>query len=121
MNGNEIPEVLPQELIPPSHRDLESSVDVLKDILKHDTRARSPAGLDAGPASRMRERSFYNNTAGAGGRQDATVYKHNDEKGERREKQKAIKDVLYEETWKETWKDGEISVENKAPTYPILH
>ena len=33
---------------------------------------------------------------------------------QRREKQKAIKDVLYEETWKETWKDGEISVENKA-------
>nr|VWP01440.1 NAD-dependent protein deacylase (EC (Regulatory protein SIR2 homolog) [Ganoderma boninense] len=79
LNGNEIPEVLPQELIPPSHRDLESSVDVLKDILKHDTRARSPAGFDSGPASRMRERSFYNNAAGAGGRQDATVYKHNDD------------------------------------------
>ena len=79
MNGNEIPDVLPQELVPPSHRDLESSVDVLKDILKHDTRARSPAGFDSGPASRMRERSFYNNAAGAGGRQDATVYKHNDE------------------------------------------
>ncbi|KAM5535149.1 hypothetical protein V8D89_011235 [Ganoderma adspersum] len=27
----------------------------------------------------MRERSFYNNAAGAGGRQDATVYRHNDE------------------------------------------
>ncbi|PIL33059.1 transporter [Ganoderma sinense ZZ0214-1] len=79
LNGNEIPDVLPQELIPPSHRDLESSVDVLKDILKHDTRARSPAGFDSGPASRMRERSFYNNAAGAGGRQDATVYKHNDD------------------------------------------
>ncbi|KAI0781525.1 hypothetical protein BD413DRAFT_505992 [Trametes elegans] len=80
LNGNDIPDVLPPELIPPSRRDLEESVDVLKDILKNDTRARSPAGLDSGPASRMRERSFYNSTAaGAGGRQDATVYKYKDE------------------------------------------
>ncbi|KAI8974238.1 hypothetical protein BD414DRAFT_498547 [Trametes punicea] len=71
LNGNEIPDVLPPEL---------ESVDVLKDILKNDTRARSPAGIDSGPASRMRERSFYNSTAtGAGGRQDATVYKYKDE------------------------------------------
>ncbi|KAI9069473.1 hypothetical protein FKP32DRAFT_1617176 [Trametes sanguinea] len=80
LNGNDIPDVLPPELVPPSRRDLEESVDVLKDILKNDTRARSPAGLDSGPASRMRERSFYQNTAtGAGGRQDATVYKFKDE------------------------------------------
>ncbi|KAI0668336.1 hypothetical protein C8Q78DRAFT_1173775 [Trametes maxima] len=79
LNGNEVPQVLPPELVPPSRRDLEESVDVLKDILKNDTRARSPAGFDSGPASRMRERSFYNNAAGAGGRQDATVYKYKDE------------------------------------------
>ncbi|KAH9890504.1 hypothetical protein C8Q73DRAFT_651881 [Cubamyces lactineus] len=79
LNGNDIPDVLPPELVPPSRRDLEESVDVLKDILKNDTRARSPAGLDSGPASRMRERSFYSNTAGAGGRQDATVYKYKDD------------------------------------------
>ena len=65
--------------MPPSHRDLESSVDVLKDILKHDTRARSPAGPDAGPISYQRERSLYNNATGAGGRKDATVYKFKDE------------------------------------------
>ncbi|KAI0333129.1 hypothetical protein GY45DRAFT_1320068 [Cubamyces sp. BRFM 1775] len=79
LNGNDIPDVLPPELVPPSRRDLEESVDVLKDILKNDTRARSPAGLDSGPASRMRERSFYSNAAGAGGRQDATVYKYKDD------------------------------------------
>ncbi|KAI0657182.1 hypothetical protein C8Q70DRAFT_1005943 [Cubamyces menziesii] len=59
LNGNDIPDVLPPE-------DLEESVD-------NDTRARSPAGLDSGPASRLRERSFYSNAAGAGGRQDATA------------------------------------------------
>ncbi|KAI0373139.1 hypothetical protein BV20DRAFT_1042030 [Pilatotrama ljubarskyi] len=79
LNGNEIPDVLPPELVPPSRRDLEESVNVLRDILKNDTRSRSPAGLDSGPESRMRERSFYSNTAGAGGRQDATVYKYKDE------------------------------------------
>ncbi|KAI0628815.1 hypothetical protein C8Q77DRAFT_1281081 [Trametes polyzona] len=79
LNGNEIPDVLPPELVPPSARDLEESVNVLRDILKNDTRARSPAGLENVPESRMRERSFYSNTAGAGGRQDATVYKYKDE------------------------------------------
>jgi hypothetical protein len=77
LNGNEIPEQLPAELIPPSSRDLDTSVNFLKEVLKNETRARSPSGLDA-PVSRMKERSFNGSSAGAGGRQDATVYKHTD-------------------------------------------
>ncbi|KAF9806131.1 hypothetical protein IEO21_08793 [Rhodonia placenta] len=79
LNGNEIPDELPAELVPPSHRDLDTSVNLLKDILKNDTRARSPSGLDA-PVSKLKERSFNSTSApGAGGRQDATVYKYKDE------------------------------------------
>ncbi|KAG2348212.1 hypothetical protein BDR05DRAFT_903524 [Suillus weaverae] len=78
LNGNDIPDELPSELIPPSSRDLDTSVNFLKDILKNDTRARSPLGLDT-PVSRLKERSFNSTSApGAGGRQDATVYKHTD-------------------------------------------
>ncbi|OAX41282.1 hypothetical protein K503DRAFT_712926 [Rhizopogon vinicolor AM-OR11-026] len=78
LNGNDIPDQLPPELVPPSSRDLDTSVNFLKDILKNDTRARSPSGLDT-PVSRLRERSFNSTSApGAGGRKDATVYKHTD-------------------------------------------
>lgn len=78
LNGNDIPDELPSELIPPSSRDLDTSVNFLKDILKNDTRARSPLGIDT-PVSRLKERSFNSTSApGAGGRQDATVYKHTD-------------------------------------------
>ncbi|OBZ75962.1 Actin cytoskeleton-regulatory complex protein pan1 [Grifola frondosa] len=59
--------------------DLDSSVNFLKDILKNDVRATSPSGFD-NPVSRMKERSFNSSSAvGAGGRQDATVYKYTDE------------------------------------------
>ncbi|KAH9842454.1 uncharacterized protein C8Q71DRAFT_732931 [Rhodofomes roseus] len=79
LNGNDIPDELPQEMVPPSHRDLDASVTLLKDILKNDTRARSPSNIDS-PVSRLKERSFNSTgAAGAGGRQDATVYKYTDE------------------------------------------
>ena len=77
LQGNDIPDVLPAELIPPSARDLDVSVNFLKDILKNDTRARSPLGLDV-PVSRLKERSFASSSSFTqrGGRQDATVYRH---------------------------------------------
>ncbi|KAH0830093.1 hypothetical protein J3R83DRAFT_1428 [Lanmaoa asiatica] len=79
LNGNDIPDELPAELVPPSSRDLDTSVNFLKDILKNDTRARSPSGLDV-PVSRLKERSFTSSSSFTqqGGRQDATVYKHDD-------------------------------------------
>jgi actin cytoskeleton-regulatory complex protein PAN1 len=79
LNGNEIPEQLPEELVPASARDLNQSVDFLKDILKNETRTRSPGNFDD-PISKLPTRSFHADTArGAGGRQDATIYKHDDE------------------------------------------
>ena len=65
--------------MPVSARDLDRSVDFLKDILKNETRTRSPGNFDD-PISKLPTRSFHSDTArGAGGRQDATVYKHNDD------------------------------------------
>ncbi|KAH8977407.1 hypothetical protein EDB86DRAFT_3237574 [Lactarius hatsudake] len=80
LNGNEIPDELPAELVPPSHRDLDTSVNFVKNLLQNEpSRARSPAGYDA-PVSRLPNRSLHTSSApGAGGRQDATVYKHTDE------------------------------------------
>ena len=66
-------------MVPASARDLNQSVDFLKDILKNETRSRSPGNFDD-PISKLPTRSFHSDTArGAGGRQDATVYKHDDE------------------------------------------
>ena len=79
LNGSAIPDVLPPELIPPSSRNLDTSVNFLKDTLKNDNRSRSPSALDT-PVSRLRERSFMSSATltQQGGRQDATVYKHED-------------------------------------------
>jgi actin cytoskeleton-regulatory complex protein PAN1 len=78
LNGNDIPDELPAELVPPSSRDLDTSVNFLKDIPKNDTRARSPSSLD-NPVSRLPKCSFNNsNSSRAGGHQDTTVYKHSD-------------------------------------------
>ena len=78
LNGNEIPEQLPEELVPASARDLNQSVDFLKDILKNETRTRSPGNFED-HISKLPTRSFHADTArGAGGRQDATIYKHDD-------------------------------------------
>ncbi|KAI0261797.1 hypothetical protein BC834DRAFT_925418 [Gloeopeniophorella convolvens] len=80
LNGNEIPDELPAELVPPSHRDLDSSVNFVRKLLENEpSRARSPSGIDT-PVSRLPNRSLHSTSApGAGGRQDATVYKHTDE------------------------------------------
>ncbi|TIB36965.1 hypothetical protein E3P86_02347 [Wallemia ichthyophaga] len=60
LNGNPIPDELPDELIPPSSKDLNLQVDILKDILKHDNHQRitSPQFPSA--------------------RSDASIYKHDD-------------------------------------------
>ncbi|KAI6009637.1 hypothetical protein F5J12DRAFT_935062 [Pisolithus orientalis] len=75
-----IPDELPPEFVPPSSRDLDTSVSFLKDILKNDTCARSPSALDT-PVSRLKERSFTSSSTTLtqqGGRQDATVYRYQD-------------------------------------------
>lgn len=85
LNGNDIPEQLPPELVPPSARDLNDSVDFLKDLLKRDTNVRNTTGLnlpEAGSnsgASYSKARSFHENpVAPAGPKKDATAYRHQD-------------------------------------------
>ena len=72
-----IPDQLPAELVPPSSRDLNNSVDLVKDLLKHETRSRSPASLDA-PISRLKNRSFNSSSSSLDANRDATIYKHSD-------------------------------------------
>ncbi|KAK0553705.1 hypothetical protein OC846_002429 [Tilletia horrida] len=83
LNGNDIPETLPQELVPPSARDLNESVDFLKDLLKRDANVRQATALnlpEAGSnsgANYTKAKSFHQNPVEAKAR-DATVYKFDD-------------------------------------------
>ena len=70
-----IPDTLPHELIPPSARDLDSSVDMLKDLLKNEPRSRSPSL----PVSRLKNRSFTTDSPSLESARDATIYKHTDQ------------------------------------------
>ncbi|KAI0044289.1 hypothetical protein FA95DRAFT_1497317 [Auriscalpium vulgare] len=79
LNGNNIPDELPAELKPPSSKDLDGSVDFVKGLLRNEpSRAKTPSASD-GPVSKIKDRSFYSTGAGAGGRQDATVYRHSED------------------------------------------
>lgn len=76
LNGLPIPDQLPPELVPPSSRDLDTSVNFLKDILKNDTSR--PGSADA--ISRGKVRSFNDSSpVGGGGRKDGTVYRYTDD------------------------------------------
>lgn len=75
LNGTPIPDTLPHELIPPSARDLDSSVDMLKDLLKNEPRSRSPSL----PVSRLKNRSFTTDSPSLESARDATIYKHTDQ------------------------------------------
>ena len=72
-----VPDQLPSELVPPSSRDLDNSVDLVKELLKHETRSRSPSSLDA-PISRLKTRSFNSSSPSLDLNRDATIYKHSD-------------------------------------------
>lgn len=77
LNGNTVPETLPQELVPASVTALDGSVDMLKDLLKHESRNRSPSDVDQ-PLSRLKDRSFHS-AGGHDSARDATIYKHSDD------------------------------------------
>ncbi|KAF8888235.1 hypothetical protein BD779DRAFT_1524285 [Infundibulicybe gibba] len=68
LNGVPLPEQLPDELVPPSARDLDSSVDLIKNLLKNETRSHSPSSTSSRPGS---------HSSRDPGR-DATIYKHTD-------------------------------------------
>ncbi|KAK4702019.1 hypothetical protein P7C70_g4201, partial [Phenoliferia sp. Uapishka_3] len=76
LNGNPIPPVLPEEMKPPSARDLNDSVGFLQNLLKNDNHSRS-TNLDGGLDSRAKARTLHG-TAAAPNRKDATVYRHDD-------------------------------------------
>ncbi|KAJ7621612.1 hypothetical protein DFH06DRAFT_1233083 [Mycena polygramma] len=78
LNGNEIPDQLPPELVPPSSRQLGESVDLVRDLLKHETRSRTPSGAET---SYSTNRSFTQNNTGSAGNdptRDAANYRHSD-------------------------------------------
>ena len=84
LNGNEIPQELPAELVPSSSRDLSESVDFLKDLLKQDTNVRNATALNLTEPGSNKDakytetRSFYKNPVerDAGRTSDAVAYKH---------------------------------------------
>lgn len=87
LNGNDIPQELPPELVPSSTRDLSDSVDFLKDLLKQDTNVRNATALNlAEPGSNkdtryQDTRSFYRNPVEREPERrpsDAVTYKHQD-------------------------------------------
>ncbi|ORX36220.1 hypothetical protein BD324DRAFT_627945 [Kockovaella imperatae] len=69
LNGNEIPEQLPAELIPSSMRDIDTTVNFMRDLLKHEASTRSDTSSPALGSS-----AAY----GGHGPRDATAYKHDD-------------------------------------------
>jgi len=73
----QVPDVLPPELVPPSHRDLDDSVDRVKDLLKKESRTHSPSSLDS-PISYLKNRSFNGSSPSLESNRDATIYKHTD-------------------------------------------
>jgi hypothetical protein len=77
-----MPDQLPPELVPPSSRDLDNSVDFLKDLLRHDTNARNTAAaqfpdISGGQPSYAKARSLHSGSQAAA-RKDATVYRFDD-------------------------------------------
>ena len=83
LNGNPIPSSLPPEMTPPSARDLDNSVDFLKDLLKKDTNVRSTTADSFGSGSspnqsRAPSRTFHGGPNSARSGKDATTYRHDD-------------------------------------------
>lgn len=74
VNGNEIPNQLPPELIPPSTKKFSDSVSTVKGYL---AQGRSASALQAQQTgvSYLKDRSFHSNNAAAASRKDGTVYK----------------------------------------------
>ena len=85
LNGYPVPNQLPPELIPPSTRNLNSSIDRMKGLLSEDAQERKSTGAFLQPqktgVSYLKSHSFRAGSpgAGAGGRKDATVFKNNDD------------------------------------------
>ncbi|KAI5358531.1 Putative EH domain, EF-hand domain, WH2 domain, EF-hand domain pair protein [Septoria linicola] len=82
LNGYPVPNQLPPELIPPSTRNINSSIDAMKGLLGRDAEERKSSGAFLQPqrtgVSYLKGHSFRGNGS-AGARKDATVFKNNDD------------------------------------------
>ncbi|KAF7196039.1 Actin cytoskeleton-regulatory complex protein pan1 [Pseudocercospora fuligena] len=82
LNGYPIPNQLPPELIPPSTRNINNSIDAMKGLLRGEADERKSSGAFLQPqrtgVSYLKGHSFKANGA-PGSRKDATVFKNNDD------------------------------------------
>ena len=58
LNGMQLPDQLPRELVPSSRQDLGDTVDHVKELLHRETRTLSLSSSDS-PVSILKNRSFY--------------------------------------------------------------
>ncbi|KIJ32426.1 hypothetical protein M422DRAFT_265756, partial [Sphaerobolus stellatus SS14] len=79
LNGAEIPNELPQEMVPDSWKSLSEEVDRLSHYLKSETRSGNIGSVDD-PVSRLPSRTLTGTRSEyAGTRKDGTIYKHNED------------------------------------------
>lgn len=82
LNGYPVPNQLPPELIPPSTRNLNSSIDRMKGLLSEEAQERKSTGAFLQPqktgVSYLKSHSFRAGSP-VNGRKDATVFKNNDD------------------------------------------
>ncbi|RMZ89080.1 hypothetical protein DV736_g3690, partial [Chaetothyriales sp. CBS 134916] len=83
LNGYPVPARLPPELIPPSTRNFNSSIDKVKGLLSQDADARKQSGAFLQPqktgVSYLKEHTFRGGTSSPPfGRKDATLFRNND-------------------------------------------
>lgn len=83
LNGYPLPNQLPPELVPPSTRNLSSSINMMKGMLNDESEFRKNSGAALLPqktgVSYLKTHSFRGGAGPGGGRKDATVFKNNDD------------------------------------------
>lgn len=85
LNGYEVPNQLPPELVPPSTRNLSDSIGTMKSLLSQDAQQRKSSGAFLQPqqtgVSYLKNHSFRGAGQANMSRKDATVFKNNDDMG----------------------------------------
>jgi actin cytoskeleton-regulatory complex protein PAN1 len=84
LNGYPVPSRLPPELIPPSTRNFNNSINTVKSLLSQDAESRKSSGAFLQPqrtgVSYLKTHSFRNGSSSPSfGRKDATVFRNNDD------------------------------------------
>ena len=84
LNGYPVPNRLPPELVPPSTRNINSSLDTVKSLLSQDAESRKASGAFLQPqrtgVSYLKNHSFRSGSSSPKtGRKDATVFRNNDD------------------------------------------